>query len=165
MTIHQTDRRAILGNRLIIAALLLLTTACGKGNTPRAIDTRTEPATTQEQTVIAFVEAFNAHDPAAMAQLCTPTLQWGYVEGVDHAIAGNGRQALITAMERYFETTPAVRSEVVRILSHNDTVAITERVSWTPANTDQPRLQASVAVYQLEEGLINAVWYYPASAE
>ena len=135
---------------------------CGEGSPLPENIVRFEPVTGQEKRVRAFIKAFNDHNPQAMADLCAPTLQWGYVEGTAHSVAGNGVDDLKEQMAAYFEQSPGVRSDVENIIANGNTIAMTERVYWVPAGEEAEKTQASIAVYQFKDEKIAAVWYYPA---
>ena len=146
---------------MIVGLMMAGVGGCGEGaSLPDGI-ARVQAVTGQEKRVRGFIEAFNAHDPQAMASFCAPTLQWGYVSGTAHSVAGNGIDDLQEQMAAYFAQTPGVRSEIENIIANGDTIAITERVYWTPADEDTEKTQASIAVYQFKDEMISAVWYYP----
>ena len=64
----------------------------------------------------------------------------------------------------YFKSLPDVRSEMFDITQTGVFVSYRERASWT-AKDGKPRAQQALAVYEMRDGLIVRVWYFPAVRE
>ena len=64
-------------------------------------------------------------------------------------------------MTSYFESTPSARSIIEDSMVSGRYVTVRERASWKTGSGEE-RSQASVAVYEIRDGLIARVWYYPA---
>ncbi len=119
-------------------------------------------STPQETLVRRYTEAFNAHDVDAMLALAHPDVEWMSVMGDKVSVDARGHEALRAAMEDYFRSLPTARSEVEGALGHGEMLAVRERAHWrTGAGED--RSQASIAVYEVQEGLVRRVWYFAPS--
>lgn len=105
-------------------------------------------------TAAALIEAFNAHDPAAMATLVTDDFELYYVgdDGVA-TLATTGREALRQEMVEYFEVQPTVQSEIEGSVGGDRFVAFRERVVGGAS---------SLAVYEIGGELLRRVWYFPS---
>lgn len=115
---------------------------------------------TEEVIVRSFIEAFNNHDVGAMATLVDENMVWLSVQGDSVLAEASGREELVRQMEGYFATAPSIRSEAQDLITTGSFVSFRERVYWEGDQGEQT--QASLAVYEIREGLIVHVWYYPA---
>ena len=121
----------------------------------------TRAADSSEVTIVrAQLAAFNHHDPAALAALLAPTVKWLSLDGDKLSVDGDGRVWLAG----YFKSLPDVRSEMFDITQTGVFVSYRERASWT-AKDGKPRAQQALAVYEMRDGLIVRVWYFPAVRE
>ena len=113
--------------------------------------------------VEALMRAFNDHDVEAMLEQVTEDVELIYVDGGTSAVGATGKQTLGKEMRGYFAALPTVRSKLEGSMVSEGSrfVTVRERVTWDPGDGQQ-RSQASVAVYEIEDGLIARVWYYPA---
>jgi len=102
----------------------------------------------------ALLEAFNRHDPEAMAALVAPDFELYYVdeEGVAE-LAVRGPVELVAEMTAYFESLPSVRSTIAAAIDGPVYVSFREQIVGG---------QSSLAVYEIRHDLIRRVWYYPA---
>lgn len=102
------------------------------------------------------MEAFNAHDAEAMGAFVTDDVEIFYVDdaGVPE-IGTRGRSQLATQMTAYFEALPEVASSIESILPGPVYVSVRERIVDGAA---------SLAVYEVRDGLIRRVWYYPVDS-
>jgi hypothetical protein len=107
-----------------------------------------------------FVAAFNDHNVDAMLKLSTGDVAWFSISGSTIGIEARGHDALRTGMTQYFEGLPSARSELLSVSRSGPFVTAVEKAMWT--QDGQPRSQCSVSVYEVAEGLIHHVWYYPA---
>ena len=142
--------------RFFSAVFLCLLAGCAPHKTRNA--NLEEPET--EALIRQYVAAFNAHDIAAMLALATDDISWVRVTGDRVSVATTGKEALEKAMSTYFENTPSARSEIEALMTAGVLVTVRERAHWTGKNG--PKSQMALAVYQVKEGKINRVWYYPA---
>ena len=112
------------------------------------------------ETVRAFVAAFNTRDVEAMLALADDTIEWGTVDGKTIAMETSGKEALRAAMTGYFASCPSCRSELEWVQPAGSRVAAYERSSWTD-KTGVEKRQASLSVYELANGKIARVLYFP----
>lgn len=139
--------------RNIVAGLLL---SVGLGAPSIASD----PPRSSEAIVRAYTEAFNHHDVDAMLALAHAEIEWLSIAGSKAAVETSGKEALRTSMASYFGGNPTSKSVIEAVMADGPFIVVRERAEWT--SKDGPRAQRSVAVYELRDGLIRRVWYYPA---
>lgn len=111
-------------------------------------------------TVEAFMAAYNDHDVEAMLELVHPEVQWLSVEGDSIHVEADGASALGRAMRGYFASTPSSHSIVDDVMETGRFVSVRERATWK--GKGGTRAQSALAVYEVENGRILRVWYYPA---
>jgi hypothetical protein len=107
-----------------------------------------------------FVEAFNRHDVDAMLALAHPEIQWLSVEGEKISVETAGVAALGESMRKYFRSLPSSRSSIEGVVEAGRFVSVRERARWQGKSGE--RTQSALAVYEVEEGRVRRVWYYPA---
>ena len=107
-----------------------------------------------------FVDAFNAQDVQAMTALAAEDIRWMSVSGEGLTVEAAGRKALRSAMREYFESLPSARAELLSARESGPFVQAVERASWTAGGIE--RSQCSAAVYEVADGRIRNVWYFPA---
>lgn len=101
-----------------------------------------------------LMEAFNRHDPEAMSSLVTEDFELFYFNNEGKAeLSVTGREALKAEMTDYFKTRPDVRSKIADAIGGTNYVSFREQIVGGAS---------SLAVYEVREGLIRRVWYYPA---
>ncbi|MBX2818619.1 MAG: nuclear transport factor 2 family protein [Rhodothermaceae bacterium] len=123
---------------------MLLLTAC----------THVQNSTSALSVAEELVEAFNRHDPEAMAMQVATDFELYYVdEAGASALAITGRDQLVTEMNGYFESQPSVKSTVLASIDGPVYVSFREQIVGG---------QSSLAVYEIRDQLIQRVWYYPA---
>lgn len=111
-------------------------------------------STEAAEVVQALTAAFNDHDPAAMVALVAEDVQIFYIDGQGRASLGiDGRDQFERQMREYFVDFPGVRSEIEAIIDGPVHVSIRERIQGG---------DASLAVYEVREGLVERAWYFPA---
>lgn len=110
--------------------------------------------------IAANFAAFNAHDPVAAAKNVTDDFTFYLVEGEKNSVEVRGKEELRTGLSDYFKSYPTVVSEAVGMIPQGRYIAVRERVRWTDEKGDH--VQEALSVYELEGGLIKAVWYFPA---
>lgn len=131
---------------LIICAALWLA-ACTKAAEPHPV-------------IAAHVQAFNAQDASAMSELQHPDIEWLSVNGSEVEVAAKGREALAQAMENMFASPIKVRGDLRDWSINGPYIAVTETASWTN-NKGEEKAQSALTVYEMEDGLIRRVYYYP----
>lgn len=112
----------------------------------------------------AFFTAFNDQDADAMGDLVTENVQIVYLglSGVDSRV--DGAERMVRSMRRYFSDLPSARSEIISVIEDGNRLAVRERASWT-TSSGEARSQTALAVYRIRGGLIEAVWYFPATVD
>ena len=130
--------------RALLFSCLLLFTAC------KHVQNSTSALSVAEE----LVDAFNRHDPEAMAKQVAVDFELYYVdEAGASALAITGREQLIEEMKGYFESQPSVKSTVLASIDGPVYVSFREQIVGG---------QSSLAVYEIRNQLIQRVWYYPA---
>lgn len=121
------------------------------------------PQTNDPHKVIThFFEAFNQHDPDAMATLMHPQIAWLGIKDDQVSVEMQGADTIKTSMVGYFKQLPTVRSEIQSYAVTGNFISVSERVTWKNKK-GETRSQQSLSVYQITEGKIRRVWYYPSS--
>ena len=139
--------------------LLPLCVAAGLVVALRAQEKSKEPS--PADIVARQLAAFNRHDPAALARGVTEDFRWYSVGSDNTKIATEGREKFLSGMKDYFKSFPSVSSRVDGVTPSGTFVSFRETASWTNKNGLQS--QESLGVYEIQEGLIKRVWYFPAS--
>jgi acetyl esterase len=114
-----------------------------------------------EAVVRAHLADFNSRNVEAMARRVAEDFIWYNVDGAENKIETRGREALRKGLEGYFKSVPTARSELYMLTTNGRFVSARERVTWRNAK-DEPRSQNALSVYEVDEGLIKRVWYFPA---
>lgn len=146
---------------VILSGVAVALVACGERDANRDEVSAGPSSASAIEVVESQIEAFNAHDATALAELVSDDFVWLSVQGDTIDVAVQGRTALRESMKRYFESVPSVRSTLESAVATGPFVAVRERVRWKE-DEGRTRSQASLAVYQIEEGRIRRVWYFPA---
>lgn len=113
-----------------------------------------------EQVVRAFIAAYNRHAVPDLLALADTGIVWLSVEGDSVRVEARGRAALEQSLTGYFRQVPSTRSDVESLSALGPWVSVRERARWQGANG--PRTQAALSVYEVRDGLVRRVWYYPA---
>lgn len=118
-----------------------------------------EPATALS-TARKLLDAFNRHDPDAMALLVSGDFELYYFDkkGVP-GLAVSGPEQLVAEMTSYFADRPSVRSRIVGEVDGPSFVSFREQIVNSLGEEPGP---SSLAVYEVRDSLIRRVWYYPA---
>ena len=112
-------------------------------------------------TVTSYVDAYNAKDIEAMQALMHPEIQWIAMEGGQSEVVADGRDALVEQMTGYFASPAIPRSTFGDVIENGRFLVMRETAHWIDS-TGEDRRQSSLAVYEMEDGLIRRVWYYAA---
>ncbi|GLQ22711.1 hypothetical protein GCM10007853_05850 [Algimonas ampicilliniresistens] len=131
---------------LIVAASLF--SACQQAAEPHPV-------------IVAHVDAFNARDFDAMSSVEHPEIEWIRVLESDVRVDISGRDTLAKILRDYTASTPDVAGALRDWSINGDYVSVTETATWT-ATDGSRKAQSTLTVYQLEDGLIRRVWYYPS---
>ncbi|MGZ8378657.1 MAG: nuclear transport factor 2 family protein [Gemmatirosa sp.] len=135
-------------------ATVVALAACGAPGMARAQDDDAA------RVVRAFVAAFNRHDVPAMLALTDTAIVWLGIAGDSVTIETRGRRALGESMTAYFRSTPGARSTLDAVTTLGPWVSARERAEWQ--GRTGPRAQSALSVYEVRDGRIRRVWYYPA---
>ena len=109
-----------------------------------------------------LLNAFNQHDPGAMAELVSEDFELYYFSNGKAELSAQGRQQLQEQMVDYFASQPTVRSEIEGSIDGPRFASFRERAISVHDGVE--RSASSLAIYEVVDGLIRRVWYYPAEA-
>lgn len=107
-----------------------------------------------------YVEAFNQHNVEEMLDLAAEDVAWMSVAGGRLSVATSTRDQLREAMTDYFRNTPGAGTEILSIAESGSFVHTVEEAYWTSDGSEKSR--CSMVVYELVEGKVKNVWYFPA---
>ncbi len=118
--------------------------------------------TSPEATLLrGYLDAFNRHEPDAVAAFCAGNFKWHTIDGDKSSLDADGRIPLRDWLVGYFKSLPDVRSEFLSIEQTGPYLAVRERASWD--NKEGKRVsQQALCVYEIRDGLIQRVWYFPS---
>lgn len=115
------------------------------------------------ETVHKLFAAFNRQDAQAVGQLLAPEAQWLSVSAKGIDVAADGRAAVIASLRDYFASGINPVSTIETAFVNGPYVVLRERAAY---DGKQGRLaQTAVAVYEVRDGRVLRVWYYPAIDE
>ena len=109
-----------------------------------------------------FIQAFNEHNVGQLLSHTTDTVHWLNISGSKMLIETSSKNELGAAMADYFQTLPDAKATLTQAVSSANYVSTIEKVTWS--HDGEQDSQCSIGVYELKQGKINAVWYYPAHA-
>jgi ketosteroid isomerase-like protein len=116
-----------------------------------------------KETVRAFVRASNERDLEGLLGLAHGDVEWLSVAGTEIAVETRGRLDLAAALEAYYASCPTCSSSLEWIMPAGSRIATLERAGWEADG--ERRSQVSLAVYELEDGLIRRVYHHPPEAQ
>jgi len=99
-----------------------------------------------------------------MTSLMHPDIEWVAVEGNDIEIHISGKESLTKAMQDWFKNPKLPQGSLRDWSLNGDHVAVTETAYWTN-DAGEDKSQSALTVYQLKDGLIRRVYYYPATKD
>jgi hypothetical protein len=142
-----------------LAALLALALALAAP--PRAAAQAAGDASSDPTEVVRrFVEAFDRHELEPLLALAHPDVEWLTVTGAELAVETRGRDALRASLASYFASCPTCRSTVDVYQVIGPYVSALEHAEWEKEGAK--RRQSSLSVYEIVDGLVRRVWYFPA---
>lgn len=106
------------------------------------------------------LRAFNAHDANAMVANLHEGFAWFAIDSDVMTLETKGRGSFFASMREYFNGTRGARAEIERLFVAGDFVTARERSFWFQGGVELT--QASLSIYEIRDGLIYRVWYYPA---
>lgn len=125
-----------------------------------------EPAATvsgaaPNPTISTYVAAYNAQDLAGMVELMHPDIEWISLEESEAIVYTTGVEQLSSELEAHFARPSESTSELSNWSTTGPYISVTETIR---PETAQPgdEVAASLSAYELQDGLIRRVWYYPA---
>lgn len=133
--------------RWIMSAALILGTSFAWAQSPGDVVER-------------YLAAYNDHDVAAMLALAHPDIRWLSIDGDRLRVETEGADALGEALRDYFETVPSARSTIESMMVAGNRVSVRERAHWE--SKSGPQSQAALSVYEIADGQVRRVWYFPA---
>ncbi|MEO9599043.1 nuclear transport factor 2 family protein [Parasphingorhabdus sp.] len=137
--------------RVIISGLACLSLAsCVTASAP----------TPHRALVEAYTAAFNGQDVPAMAAMMHPDIQWITVTAGKSAVTTDGKIKMVAEMDEYFGGSTKIRSTLSGWGINGAFVSAVETASWTSAS-GKKMAQSSNVIYQIDDGLIRRVWYFP----
>lgn len=118
-------------------------------------------ATPEAVALRAYYDAFNRRDAEATAAFCAEDLKWFSVDGDKIGTDAESRAQLRDWLTGYFAKLPTVRSDVLSLDQTGAFLTVRERASWENKSGQRVSQQA-LAIYEVRDGLIRRVWYYPS---
>ena len=115
---------------------------------------------TPEDVIRAQLDAFNAHSADAMAANLHESFAWFAVDSDVMTLETQGRGPFRESMTQYFRALPSARAQIEQLTVAGNYVTTVERAYWVQNGVETS--QASLAVYEIRDGFIYRVWYYPA---
>lgn len=112
------------------------------------------------EAVRGMANAFNSHDVPGMLEFVQDSIQWYSVQAGAITVEAIGKAALEDGMESYFTALPSAHSELLSVEGLGPFVTTRELASWEADG--EPQAQASVGVYEVRDGLVLRVWYFPS---
>ena len=123
-----------------------------------ALLTLGHPALSPEDVVDRAYAAFNAHNAGAFVALVSDDVRWMSVRGDQLKVELSGREPLRQYLVRYFASLPSAQSVIAARMTAGAHVTVHERVTWRRGERDMT--QSALAVYEVRDGHITAVWYF-----
>ena len=110
--------------------------------------------------VIELLAAFNAHDVDLMLEACAEDIMWMMVGADKISVEARGAEALREGMAAYFESVPSASSLLRSAVESGPFVVTVEEARWESGG--EKKSQCSAAVYEVKEGKVQNVWYFPS---
>jgi len=137
---------------LIILTVLLFTSS--------TVSAHEKPKQAGQSIVENYTAAYNAKDAEAMGRLMHDDIQWLTVKDDQISITVQGKSDMVTGLTGYFKGPMTITSTLSGWGINSIYVSVVETASWT-SKSGEKRAQSSNALYQIENGLIHRVWYFP----
>ena len=137
-------------------ALIFLLSGCQSAAPYNSVQQESERA----KVVRLFIDAYNQKDTQTMLKYAHADIEWIYTDGSDTFVQTSGTQALVNAMNEYWQGLPSARSEVIWLQESHARVAVHEKALWTVDGVNKS--QSALSVYSFLDGKIRRVWYFPA---
>lgn len=105
-----------------------------------------------------FIAAFNERNLEGMLALAHEGIEWYSISGGQAHLETSGKAALSESLRAYFQRCPSCQSEISITGRNGHFVSARETATWE--RHGKRMQQASLSVYELEQGTIRRVWYY-----
>lgn len=136
-----------------LGIIAVLTTACS------------QPAVQQGHPVIkAYSNAYNEKDINALKSLMHANIEWLAVTGNEIEVHVSGKETLATEMESWFENPNLPKGKHRDWSINGNNVAVTEIAYWTTKDGEE-KSQSALTVYELKDGLVRRVYYFPETKD
>ncbi len=113
-------------------------------------------------TISSYTEAYNDRDIQAMSALMHPDIQWLNVEGHEVSVIADGKADLVAQMNDYVLSPSATTSTLEGAVADGPFMALREVARW-PREDGSIAEQSALAVYEIRDGLVRRVWYFPVT--
>lgn len=140
----------------ICAACLLFVAACAPDAERNRPDAASGP---QVEAVKGLMAAFNKHDADRMRTYWHDDVTWIEINGTQSSVVTDSAEQLHRELVAYFENYPEVSSSLESISVNGDYLTAIERPVWV--EDGEKKSQASVVVYEFDDGKVKRFWYYP----
>lgn len=151
----------------LLAVSMFMLAGCGvaaaQGAGTSAPAAPTPRDTSAAAVVRAYIAAYSAHDVEKVLTFLAPDFVWLSITADSVAVEARGVDAIRAQLVDYFRSIPTARSTLEDVTALGPWVSARERAHWVSASG--PRSQASLSVYEVREGLLRRVWYYPVVRE
>ncbi|NNC37389.1 MAG: nuclear transport factor 2 family protein [Acidimicrobiales bacterium] len=111
--------------------------------------------------VQSYSDAYNAKNLVGMTALMHDDIEWINLEGSDLTIITVDKDSLVSELKSYFNGDSKASIRLSDWSTNGEYVSVKETVSFTLKDGSEVS-QASLSVYELDDGLIRRVWYFPA---
>ncbi len=142
--------------RLFLIAAMLFVAACSPDAERIQPD---DPSGPQVTAVRGLMAAFNKHDAGKMRTYWHDDVIWIEINGRQSSIVTDSADQLYNELVVYFESYPEVSSSLESISINGDYLTAIERPVWV--EDGQTKSQASIVVYEFDDGKVKRFWYYP----
>ena len=115
-----------------------------------------------QQTIEAYIDAFNGRDFDAMWALVDDQAHWVRVSGTTVTSMLGGREALRDATREYVAANPTARATLLSVAALGNFVQTIQATS-TSSEAGGTR-QCAATTYELVDGRIATVWYFDSFA-
>ena len=139
-----------------LLALFLVLIGTGCASTPSPSGRNAGAAST---VVRGYEAAFNAHSPEQVGRWLHEDLSWLAIDGDQARLEARGRAAMLQWLQGYFAQLPDVSARIETFHGDGRYVAVHECLSWH--HEGQARQQCAHGTYEIDNGLIRRVWYWP----
>lgn len=115
---------------------------------------------TNRAIVESYTKAYNAGDAEAMGKLMHADIQWLTAKDDQISVTVQGKADMVSGLEGYFKSPMKITSTLSGWGENGDYVSVIETASWM-TRSGEKRSQSSNVVYQIEDGMVRRVWYFP----